>query len=443
MAHLIILQDATLRNYLKAFHEKFSAPQWKYFVTVLIGLLHCNGNKTLSGMLREVAIVVTVSGLSRFLVSPAWSVAALDQVRYQQFTCEVSPIVAPKHQQQKAQRVRRRGRPSPTLVTGYLIMDDSTHAKRYYAKVASGLGRHYSSIEKKTVKGHSLFQAVYDVEDYQFPLTPHMYCQKTVCEQMERPFRSKVELSIAMVESFEPLAHTHTHVLVDSWYLNKKLWKVTKARGWDLTGGLKSNRRVRIVDSQGMVSWPTISEYAASLSSEDFQAVKWPNQADGQVVYAYLLRTIVKHLGACQVLIVREKQAVPNSTTRFFATSRLKDTLEQVITAVSKRWAVETLFADFKELMGSDQYQLHSAEAIERFWALAFCLYQFLDSLRHRLERLENRHISLGEARAWLIDRHNSQQLDWICSQATRGAKSALIKQCLRPALPLTTFSNC
>jgi hypothetical protein len=283
---------------------------------------------------------------------------------------------------------------------------------------------------------------VYVVADYQFPLTPRLYCQKALCEPLERPFRSKVDLSIEIVETFEPLAHTHTHVLIDSWYLNKKLWKATKLRGWDLTGGLKSNRRVRIVDSQGVVSWPMISEYAASLSSEDFQAVNWPNQADGQVVYAHLLHTQVKRLGACQVLIVREKQADPNATTRFFATSRLKDALEQVVTAVSKRWTVETLFADFKELMGSDQYQLHSAEAIERFWALAFCLYQFLDSLRHRLERLENRHISLGEARAGLIDRHKTQQLDWICSQAIRGAKSALIKQHLRPALPLT-FSNC
>lgn len=153
MAHFIILQDGALRNYLEAFHGKFSAPQWKYFFTVLMGLLHCNGNKTFSGMLREVAVMVTMSGLSRFLISPAWNVAVLDQVRYQQFTREVSPIVAQLHLQQKAQRVRRRGRPSPTLVTGYLIMDDSTHAKRYYAKAASRRGRHYSSIEKKRRKG--------------------------------------------------------------------------------------------------------------------------------------------------------------------------------------------------------------------------------------------------------------------------------------------------
>lgn len=71
MDQSIILQDAVLRNYLETFHGHFSAPQWKYFVTVLMGMLHCDGTKTLSGMLREVAIAVTISGLSRFLVSPA------------------------------------------------------------------------------------------------------------------------------------------------------------------------------------------------------------------------------------------------------------------------------------------------------------------------------------------------------------------------------------
>lgn len=103
---------------------------------------------------------------------------------------------------------------------------------------------------------------------------------------------------------------------------------------------------------------------------------------------------------------------------------------------------METLFEDFKELMGSDQYQLHSAEAIRRFWALALCLYQYLDSLRQRLERLEGRYVSLGEARAWVSLRHEHLQLDWICSQAERGVKPAVLRQVLRPALPLA-FSNC
>jgi hypothetical protein len=39
MAQPIIIQDATLGNYLQAFRGTYSAPQWKYFVTVLMGLI--------------------------------------------------------------------------------------------------------------------------------------------------------------------------------------------------------------------------------------------------------------------------------------------------------------------------------------------------------------------------------------------------------------------
>ena len=120
------------------------------------------------------------------------------------------------------------------------------------------------------------------------------------------------------------------------------------------------------------------------------------------------------------MLIVRPTAAAPVSQTRFYITTRLEDTLEQVIAAMAKRWTVETLFTDFKELMGSDQYQLHSAEAIRRFWALGLCLYQYLDSLRHRLERLNHRHVTMGETLAWLRQRHEDLRLNWICLLAVR-----------------------
>ena len=62
----------------------------------------------------------------------------------------------------------------------------------------------------------------------------------------------------------------------------------------------------------------------------------------------------------------------------------------------------------------------------------AIYLHQFLDSLRHLLKRLENRHISSGEARAWLNDRHETCRLDRICSQATRGVESVLLESLFR-----------
>jgi hypothetical protein len=437
MAQPIIIRDVALRNYLKAFQPVFGIPQWKYFVTVLMGLIHCQASRTLSGLLREVAVLVSVSGLSRFLISPTWTSDELARARYAFFCAEVTSIVAKAHASQRLDQPKRKGRPSQTVVTGYLILDDSTHVKRY-AKKMSGLGWHYSSTDQRSMPGHSLFEGVYVVEGHQYPLSPQMYRQKAVCEREGMPFQSKVDLAEKVIREFEPLTDTCTHVLIDSWYVNKRVWKAVKGRKWHLTGGLKKNHKLRITNRQGEKVWLRVDEYATTLPKEAFQPVVWPNQAGGQTVYAHLVRTKVKKLGACQVLIVKTAPEDPGGKARFYVTTRLADTLKQVVEAMALRWTVETLFADFKELMGSDQYQLHSAEAIIRFWALGLCLYQYLDSLRHRLKKMYQQDFTLGETLIWLRERNTQLLLKWICHQVSAGANVQQILEFSTPALPVS-----
>ncbi len=441
MAQPIIIQDATLRNYLRAFQNVFGAPQWKYFETVLMGMIHCQASRTLSGLLRGIAGWVTVSGLSRFLISPAWTSDELARARYAFFREEVTPIVAKAHAAQRLDQPKRKGRPSPTVVTGYLILDDSTHVKRYARKM-SGLGWHYSSTDQRSMPGHSLFEGVYVVEGHQYPLSPQMYRQKSVCEREGVPFQSKVDLAEQVILEFEPLPDTCTHVLIDSWYVNKRIWKVVKGRKWHLTGGLKKNHKLRVTNAEGEQVWIRVDEYAATLPKEAFQPVVWPNQEGGQTVYAHLVRTKVKKLGACQVLIVKTAIDDPGEKARFYVTTRLSDTLEQVVQAMALRWTVETLFADFKELMGSDQYQLHSAEAIIHFWALGLCLYQYLDSVRHRLKRIKRQNVTLGETLNWVRERNEWHRLNWVCRQVAFGATAQQLQTSLAPALPVLSM-NC
>jgi hypothetical protein len=52
---------------LEAFRNCSSTRQWKYFVTVLLGLIECGERKTMSGMLRVVGEQLSLAGLSRFL----------------------------------------------------------------------------------------------------------------------------------------------------------------------------------------------------------------------------------------------------------------------------------------------------------------------------------------------------------------------------------------
>ena len=273
MAHPIIIQDSSLRNYLGNFREVVRPAQWMYFETVLLGLIHCQASRTLTGMLRAVAAMVAVWDLSRFLVSPRWSTTHLAEVRYQVFYAEVQPLIATAHETQRLSRPKQPGRSKATVVTGYLILDDSTHVKRY-AQSMEGQGWHYSSTDKRTMPGHSLFQGVYLVEGHQYPLDPQMYIQKSVCEKEQRTFRSKVDMALQTVEGFEPPVGTHTHVLVDSWYVNKAMWKAVKQRQWDLTGGLKANHKLRVLDppTDGL-AWMRLDDFADELSAEPFEAV--------------------------------------------------------------------------------------------------------------------------------------------------------------------------
>ena len=62
MPQPIHIQDARLAQYLRLFSGVFSLPQWKYFVTVLLGLLHCDERRTLSALLRHIVVIGPPAG---------------------------------------------------------------------------------------------------------------------------------------------------------------------------------------------------------------------------------------------------------------------------------------------------------------------------------------------------------------------------------------------
>jgi hypothetical protein len=102
-------------------------------------------------------------------------------------------------------------------VTGYLIVDDSISLKVKGRKM-QGLGRHYSHPEGRVVTGHCLFSGLYVLLGRRCPLLPRLYRQKVVYEQEGVPFQSKIDLAVQEIEQFEPVAGSHTHVLMDSGY---------------------------------------------------------------------------------------------------------------------------------------------------------------------------------------------------------------------------------
>src|SRR5437762_10486401 len=122
----IICLDEDVRYFAERFREVFSKPQYQHFVTVLLGLMLCEGTRTLSGLLQQIADRPSLAGLSRFLSEAPWEEAAVAESWLRHFREEMEPKVAAELERERQMQPKRRGRPKAPVVTGYLIGDDST-----------------------------------------------------------------------------------------------------------------------------------------------------------------------------------------------------------------------------------------------------------------------------------------------------------------------------
>jgi hypothetical protein len=419
----IVCLSEQLRQYLELFRSCFSKRQWRYFVIVLLGLIECEERKTMTGLLRVVAEQVSLSGLSRFLNKWPWSpekVAATWQLHFRQ---RMEPLVQEEHDRLKAELPKQVGRPRQTVVTGYLIFDDAVHEKPKGRKMG-GLGGHYSNTEQKVVSGHCLFTGLYSLLGQRSPLKARMYCQENVCRKEKIPFQSKIAMAVEEIGQFEPVAGTQTHVLIDSWYHCKQVRRAAHKRGWDVSGGLKSNRVMRLKQSDGSREWMKLSTYAAGLTREAWVEVTWPSAEGGQKVYAHLVSTWIRKLGPTLLLITCHDLDDPLKSVRYWGSTIMHLDAQGMVDILAIRWEVETFFEYEKDLLGSDHYQVMTRQGVLRFWTLTACLQCFLEELR---SQEAGSALTCGDVRRMLQQEHRRNLLCWLEARFREGQSVDLI----------------
>ena len=414
----IVCLSEQLCQFLETFRPCFRKRQWKYFVTVLLGLIECEERKTMTGLLRVVGERISLSGLSRFLSKWPWSTVAVTQAWLLRFRQRLEGLVQAEHDRLQAERPKWIGRPKATVVTGYLIFDDSVHIKPKGRKMG-GLGKHYSNTDRCVVSGHCLFAGLYVLLGQRCPLEAQLYRQKTVCQQEGVTFQSKVDMAVNQIEGFEPVAGTHTHILIDIWYHCKQVRRAAQKRSWEVSGGLKSNRIMRRIEASGSREWLKLSEYAAGLDRDEWQEVAWPSDQGGQKMYAHLAQTWIRKLGPTLLLITCHNLEEPLKSVRYWGSTVLDLDAQALVEILAVRWDIETFFEYDKDLLGSDHYQLMTAQAILRFWTLTACLMCFLEEQRIVSEPQLN---TCGDARRKIQDQHRRNLLLWLNEQFQAGS---------------------
>jgi len=179
---------------------------------------------------------------------------------------------------------------------------------------------------------------------------------------------------------------------------------------------------MRISTPEGSQEWVQLSAYAACLGTADWVEATWPAQEGGHKVYVHAVRTWVRKLGPTLVLITRYSLEQPLAQVRYWGSTLVDADAQAVIDMLAVRWDIETLFEDYKDLLGSDHYQVMSATAIVRFWTLVACLAYFLDKQRASLQaERPGEHITWGDARRAIQAEHQRNLLVWLEDQFRSG----------------------
>jgi len=106
----IICLDEEVRYFAQRFQNLFSKPQYQYLVTVLLGLMECEGRRTLSDLLRQMGAGPSLAGLSRFLSQAPWEAKAVVECPLRHFRETMQPQVAAELQRQRQEQPKHRGR---------------------------------------------------------------------------------------------------------------------------------------------------------------------------------------------------------------------------------------------------------------------------------------------------------------------------------------------
>jgi hypothetical protein len=166
------------------------------------------------------------------------------------------------------------------------------------------------------------------------------------------------------------------YVLFDSWYASNKLLKFCRRQGWHVICALKSNRTLDGVK---------VSKWNQRLKHQPYTRV-YPAATDRRK-RPYLVRALQGRLKNVPfaVCVLISKRHRGDKRPKYFLCTDLSLSPQQILITYQKRWAIEVDNYYVKQLLSLGDFRVHSFEAAEKWFAIIFLAYIFLQwRLNHK-----------------------------------------------------------
>jgi len=184
-------------------------------------------------------------------------------------------------------------------------------------------------------------------------------------------FRSKYRIVRAILTDLRgrlPVGFL-VYVLFDSWYASNKLLKFCRRQGWHVICAIKSNRTLDGIK---------LSQWNQRLKHQPYTRVN-PTATD-QRKRPYLVRARRGRLKNVpfEVCVLISKRHRGDKRPKYFLCTDLSLSPQQILTFYQKRWPIEVDNYYVKQLLGLGDFRVQSYEAIEKWFAIIFLAYTFL-----------------------------------------------------------------
>jgi transposase len=166
------------------------------------------------------------------------------------------------------------------------------------------------------------------------------------------------------------------YVLFDSWYASNNLLKFCRRQGWHIICAIKSNRTLDGVK---------LSAWNQRLKHQPYTRVNLA--ATDPRKRPYLVRARQGRLKNVpfEVCVLISKRHRGDKRPKYFLCTDLSLAPQQILTFYQKRWPIEVDNYYVKQLLGLGDFRVQSYEAVEKWFAIVFLAYTFLQwRLNHK-----------------------------------------------------------
>jgi SRSO17 transposase len=314
--------------------------------------------------------------------------------------------------------------PTASTRRGNLVLDDTSCKKAKTTKATEGAKLQHCSSTGDLQVCNVLVQTAWCSHDpghtslpKRIPINflPYKPASEFTLGKHDPDFKDKHQLACCLIQEALDLKVLFSHIVFDSWYLNKKVVSFIESKNLTWISEAPSNL---YLSYRG--KWVRTDELVKLIPEHSFLTpVNLTIKGKEQTVWCLRLSTKVRALDNRKVTVIVVKGTLHEEDDQEFhaiITNAHHLHTKEIVLRYRSRWHIEELFKDLKEFTYLDHYQVRSLKAIKHHWYLSTLAYSFLFWVRQNAylsKQVDKPPSTIGETLSIIRSLNSISSLEW------------------------------